>query len=140
MATVELYETQLSFLDRVVAEGEHGADREEVLKRLLLDHVSDRVGGAGEYVGGTAQLDVLETAYPEYGAKRYEHVLEPVTGKAIPVMKGEVLRIEQVVGGTCVDFNAFNLHDYKEALDCGFTRSFQSFDPKTGEFIWTNAP
>jgi uncharacterized protein YcgI (DUF1989 family) len=140
MATVELYETQLSFLDRVVAEGEHGADREEVLKRLLLDHVSDRVGGAGEYVGGTAQLDVLETAYPEYGPKRYEHVLEPVTGKAIPVMKGEVLRIEQVVGGTCVDFNAFNLHDYKEALDCGFTRSFQSFDPKTGEFIWTNAP
>jgi uncharacterized protein YcgI (DUF1989 family) len=67
-------------------------------------------------------------------------VLEPVTGKAVPVMKGEVLRIEQVVGGTCVDFNAFNLHDYKEALDCGFTRSFQSFDPKTGEFIWTNAP
>ena len=43
-------------------------------------------------------------------------------------------------GGTCVDFNAFNLHDYKEFLDCGFTRSFQSFDPRRGEFIWTNAP
>ena len=55
-------------------------------------------------------------------------------------MRGEVLRIEQVEGGTCVDFNAFNLHDYKEFLDCGFTRSFQSFDPRKGEFIWTNAP
>jgi uncharacterized protein YcgI (DUF1989 family) len=63
-----------------------------------------------------------------------------VTGKAVPVHRGEVLRIEQEVGGTCVDFNAFNLHDYKEFLDCGFTRSFQSFDPRRGEFIWTNAP
>jgi uncharacterized protein YcgI (DUF1989 family) len=51
-----------------------------------------------------------------------------------------VLRIEQLVGGTCVDFNAFNVHDYKESLDCGFTRSSQSFDPRRGEFIWTNAP
>ena len=40
----------------------------------------------------------------------------------------------------CVDFNAFNMKDYKETLDCGFTRSFQSFDPRRGEFIWTNAP
>jgi hypothetical protein len=55
-------------------------------------------------------------------------------------MRGEVLRIEQLVGGTCVGFNAFNLHDYKEFLGCGFTRSFQSFDPRRGECIWTNAP
>jgi uncharacterized protein YcgI (DUF1989 family) len=140
MTAVELYDTQLSFLDGVVARGDHGDSREDVLRALLLAHVSDRLDGASGFVGGTAQLDVLEAPVPEYGPKRYEHVLEPVTGKAVPVMRGEVLRIEQVVGGTCVDFNAFNLHDYKEALDCGFTRSFQSFDPKTGEFIWTNAP
>jgi uncharacterized protein len=77
---------------------------------------------------------------PEYGPSRYELTLEPVTGKAIPVRRGEIFRIEQIDGGTCVDFNAFNLHDYKEFLDCGFTRSFQSFDPRRGEFIWTNAP
>jgi uncharacterized protein YcgI (DUF1989 family) len=58
----------------------------------------------------------------------------------VPVLRGEVLRIEQLEGGTCVDLNAFNLHDHKEFLDCGFTRSFQSFDPRKGEFIWTNAP
>ena len=80
------------------------------------------------------------TAVPEYGRSREEHVLEPVTGKAVPVRRGEIFRIEQLEGGTCVDFNAFNLHDYKEFLDCGFTRSFQSFDPRRGEFIWTNAP
>jgi uncharacterized protein len=137
---VELYETQLGFLDRVVAAGDRGATREEVLRRILLDHVNDRVGGDDGHVGGTAVLDTLETAFPAYGEKRWELTLEPVTGKAVPVRRGEVLRIEQLEGGTCVDFNAFNLHDHKEFLDCGFTRSFQSFDPRGGEFIWTNAP
>ncbi len=140
MGSVELYDTQVEFLDRVVGAGGRGATREEVLHNVLLEHVNDRLAGAGGYVGGTARYDVLETAFPEYGEKRWELILEPITGKAVPVMRGEVLRIEQVEGGTCVDFNAFNLHDYKEFLDCGFTRSFQSFDPRKGEFIWTNAP
>jgi uncharacterized protein len=140
MASVELHDTQAEFVDRVVQYGEHGSTREEVLHRVLLEHVNDRLAGAGGYVGGTAEQDVLETQFPEYGEKRWEMTLEPITGKAVPVMRGEVLRIEQAKGGTCVDFNAFNLHDYKEFLDCGFTRSFQSFDPRKGEFIWTNAP
>lgn len=140
MATVELYETQLGFLDRVVESGAHGRTREEAIRRLLLEHVKNRLAGAGTYVGGTVRPDVLESPFPEYGARRFELTLEPVTGKAVPVHRGEVLRIEQEVGGTCVDFNAFNLHDHKEFLDCGFTRSFQSFDPRRGEFIWTNAP
>ena len=140
MASVELHDTQAEFVDRVVQYGEHGSTREEVLHRVLLEHVNDRLAGAGGYVGGTAQQDVLETRFPEYGEQRWEMTLEPITGKAVPVMRGEVLRIEQAEGGTCVDFNAFNLHDYKEFLDCGFTRSFQSFDPRKGEFIWTNAP
>lgn len=137
---VELYETQLSFVDRVVDSGVHGASRAEVLRAILVEHVNQRLAGAAPYVGGTPVPDVLEARHPAYGPKRLEIVLEPVTGKAIPVYRGEVLRIEQVVGGTCVDFNAFNLHDHKEFLDCGFTRSFQSFDPRRGEFIWTNAP
>ena len=140
MASVELHDTQAEFVDRVVQYGEHGSTREEVLHRVLLEHVNDRLAGAGGYVGGTPQYDVLETGFPEYGETRWEMTLEPITGKAVPVMRGEVLRIEQAEGGTCVDFNAFNLHDYKEFLDCGFTRSFQSFDPRKGEFIWTNAP
>jgi uncharacterized protein len=137
---VPLYETQRDFLDGVVAGGEHGSDRAAVLRAILLEHVNQRLDGVGPYVGGTAEPEVLETPFPEYGEKRLEITIEPVTGKAVEVYRGEVLRIEQLVGGTCVDFNAFNLHDYKEFLDCGFTRSFQSFDPRKGEFIWTNAP
>jgi uncharacterized protein YcgI (DUF1989 family) len=137
---VELYETQLAFLDQIVAEGDHGASREEALKTLLAAHVADRRNGAEAYVGGGVVRDVLETPFPDYGEPRLDITLEPVTGKAVPVYRGEVLRIEQIEGGTCVDFNAFNLDDYKETMDCGFTRSFQSFDPSRGEFIWTAAP
>ena len=140
MATVELFETQLTFLDRVVASGEHGDSREDAMRSVLLAHVAQRLGGVTDHVGGKAEPDVIETEMPDYGASRLEVVLEPVTGKAVEVRRGEVLRIEQLVGGTCVDFNAFNLHDHKEFLDCGFTRSFQSFDPRKGEFIWTNSP
>ena len=140
MTRVELFETQAAFLDRVVKAGEHGSTRESALRGVLLEHVKDRLAGAPAYVGGAIERDVLETTHPEYGERRFEHTLEPITGKAVPVTRGEVLRIEQVVGGTCVDLNAFNLHDHKEFLDCGFTRSFQSFDPRRGEFIWTNAP
>jgi uncharacterized protein YcgI (DUF1989 family) len=140
MTTVELYETQVGFIDEAMARGDHGTSREEVLRGILMQHVKDRLNGASAHVGGTIHRDVLDAEHPEYGPKRFEQVLEPVTGKAVPVRRGEVLRIEQLEGGTCVDFNAFNLHDYKEFLDCGFTRSFQSFDPRRGEFIWTNAP
>jgi uncharacterized protein YcgI (DUF1989 family) len=137
---VELYDTQVAFLDRVIEERLPGADRGQALRWALLQHVKDRLHGAGPYVGGRVQRDALRTTVPEYGPARYEHTLEPITGKAVPVRRGEIFRIEQAEGGTCVDFNAFNLHDYKEFLDCGFTRSFQSFDPRRGEFIWTNAP
>ena len=41
-----------------------------------------------------------------------EFTLEPGTGKAIELLKGQILRIEQVEGGQCADFNAFNLHGH----------------------------
>jgi uncharacterized protein YcgI (DUF1989 family) len=138
--TVPFYDTQKDIIDRVARQGTFGPTRESAIRGSLMAHVADRLSGAPAYVGGTATPDVLAAPFPEYGARRYERVLQPVTGAAVPVRRGEVLRIEQVVGGTCVDFNAFSLHDYKETLDCGFTRSFQSFNPGQGELIWTNAP
>jgi uncharacterized protein YcgI (DUF1989 family) len=142
MATVdvELYDTQLGFLDRIVDERAAGENPAQLIRSLVHEHVKDRLAGANGYVGGTIRRDVLQTRFPDYGPSRFERTIEPVTGKAVPVRRGEIFRIEQIDGGTCVDFNAFNLHDYKEFLDCGFTRSFQSFDPRRGEFIWTNAP
>jgi uncharacterized protein YcgI (DUF1989 family) len=75
----------------------------------------------------------------DYGAERLKIVFQPVEGKAIPMKAGEVLRIIQVGNGQCVDFNCFNLHDYKECLSVGFTR-MHSFRPKEGDFLWSNPP
>ena len=69
-----------------------------------------------------------------------EFVLEPGTGKAIELLKGQILRVEQVEGGQCADFNAFNLHDYKEFMHCGRTRTVHGFHPTTGTFMWSAPP
>lgn len=66
--------------------------------------------------------------------------LEPGTGKAIELLAGQILRIEQVEGGQCVDFNAFNLHDYKEFMHCGRTRTVHGFNPTEGTFLWSQPP
>jgi uncharacterized protein YcgI (DUF1989 family) len=70
----------------------------------------------------------------------FEWVMEPGTGKGIELLKGQVLRIEQVEGGQCVDFNAFNLHDYKEFMHCGRTRTVHGFNPTRGTFMWSAPP
>ncbi len=74
-----------------------------------------------------------------YGKKRVDIVLQPVSGKALPIYKGEILRIIQVGDGQCVDFNCFNLHDYKEHMSVGHIRR-QGFQVKKGNFIWSNPP
>ncbi|MET0528320.1 MAG: urea carboxylase-associated family protein [Microvirga sp.] len=66
--------------------------------------------------------------------------LEPGTGKAIELKAGQVLRIEQIEGQQCVDFNCFNLHDYKEFMHCGRTRTVHGFNPTRGSFLWSAPP
>lgn len=75
-----------------------------------------------------------------YGKERFDLVLQPISGKAVPVYAGEVLRIIQVEGEQCVDFNAFNLHDYKERMDVGSSRGSTGFRPKKGDILSSNPP
>jgi uncharacterized protein YcgI (DUF1989 family) len=72
-----------------------------------------------------------------YGPKREEAVLQPVSGKAFPLYRGEVLRIVQLEGEQCVDFNAFNLHDYKEYFSASNTRANSGFHLKRGDLLWS---
>jgi uncharacterized protein len=74
------------------------------------------------------------------GASVFEWTLQPGTGKAIELMAGQILRIGQTEGGQCVDFNAFNLHDYKEFMHCGRTRTVHGFNPGKGTFMWSQPP
>ncbi len=73
-----------------------------------------------------------------YGKPRYELILQPVSGKAVPVYKGEVLRLTLLEGPECVDFNCFNLHDYKEHMSVGHSRS--RFRLKKGDVVFSNPP
>ena len=70
----------------------------------------------------------------------FEWKLQPGTGKAFEVRAGQILRIEQIDGGQCIDFNCFNLHDYKEFMHCGRTRTVHGFHPSKGTFLWSAPP
>ncbi|WP_417407693.1 DUF1989 domain-containing protein [Hoeflea sp.] len=70
----------------------------------------------------------------------FEWTMQPGTGKALEVRKGQILRIEQVLGAQCVDFNCFNLHDYKEFMHCGRTRTVHGFNPGKGTYLWSAPP
>lgn len=75
-----------------------------------------------------------------YGAMRTDFTLQPISGKAVPVHRGEVMRISQVEGEQCVDFDAFNLHDYKEHMDVSVSRGSVGFRPAKGNIIFSNPP
>ena len=76
---------------------------------------------------------------PNPGKRRLDITLEPVTGKALRMRRGEVLRLTQVEGGQCVGFNCFNADDYKEYMSVGHLRR-EDFHPKAGQIIWSNPP
>jgi len=69
-----------------------------------------------------------------------QFVMEAATGRAFPVRRGQVVRISQVGNGQCLDFNAFNLHDYKETFHCGRTRTSHGLNPSTGSHLWSAPP
>jgi uncharacterized protein len=127
----------LALIDRVAEAGMLGKSRGDVLKGAVIEHVRFLLGGGTPFL--TPPPGVIEVDTPIYGAVREEVIVDPITGKAIPVRTGEVLRISQVEGGTCVDYNAYNLHDYKEWLDCGFNRT-RGVTVGKGTIIWTGSP
>ena len=69
-----------------------------------------------------------------------ELTIEPGTGKALELRRGQVLRIEQTNGRQCADFNCFNLHDYKEFFHTGRTRHLHGLHPTKGDFLWSAPP
>ena len=69
-----------------------------------------------------------------------EITIEPGTGKALELRRGQVLRIAQTSGHQCADFNCFNLHDYKEFFHTGRTRHLHGLHPTKGDFLWSAPP
>lgn len=70
-----------------------------------------------------------------------EHVMEPGTGKPFALLRGQVMRIEQIEDGAqCADSNFFNLHDYKEFFHAARTRHLHGMNPRVGDFLWSAPP
>lgn len=132
--TLSLNPQQLDLLQRCIAAGD-APDLQALAERALREW-KDGVPSAkpaevarSDSAGLSDRRELLAT-----------HVLEPGTGKALEVMQGQVLRIEQVEGGQCADFNCFNLHDYKEFMHVGRTRTLHGFNPGPGDFLWSAPP
>ena len=126
---------QLELLQRAVAAG-LAADLPGLARRALYERDAPLPPRPALPALSEAELAKLS----DRREPLFEHTLEPGTGKAIELLKGQVLRIEQIEGGQCVDFNGFNLHDHKEYMHTGRTRTLHGFNPGPGDFLWSAPP
>ena len=126
---------QTELLERCIANGD-AADLSALARRAVREWKEGVVPAVRP--GATAVPDL--SALSSDRELLATHVLEPGTGKALELLKGQVLRIEQVEGGQCADFNCFNLHDYKEFMHVGRTRTLHGFNPGPGDFLWSAPP
>ncbi len=132
--TLRLNPQQFDLIERCIAGGD-AADLQSLAQRAVREW-KEGVPSAKPAPAAPPDLSALSTTRELLAT----HILEPGTGKALEVMAGQVLRIEQVQGGQCADFNCFNLHDYKEFMHVGRTRTLHGFNPGPGDFLWSAPP
>ena len=128
---------QLELLQRAVASG-LAADLPALARRALRERDAPVPPRPPAPAPAPSEADLAKLS--AHREPLFEHRLEPGTGKAVELAKGQVLRIEQIEGGQCVDFNAFNLHDHKEYMHTGRTRTLHGFNPGPGDFLWSAPP
>lgn len=127
---------QLELIDRALTQG-CAASRPDLIRRAIADYGHPKPPHA---TGAAATRPLATSEPPRVRECVLEHVMEPGTGKALEVRKGQILKIEQIAGPQCVDFNCFNLHDYKEAMHAGRIRAVHGLKPTGGDFIWSAPP
>jgi uncharacterized protein YcgI (DUF1989 family) len=130
--TLLLNQQQLELMDRTIATGA-APDRVALVHRALRERALPAPPRPPVLAPDLSGLD-------DHRDLLLEYVIEPGTGKALEVAKGQLLRIEQIEGGQCVDFNCFNLHDYKEFMHTGRTRTVHGLLPTAGHFLWSAPP
>jgi uncharacterized protein len=133
--TLNLNQQQLELMDRTIARGA-APDREALIRKALKEYAQ----GQSKSQKNSQQVALDLDSLSDQRELLFEHIIDPGTGKALEVMKGQMLRVEQLEGGQCVDFNCFNLHDYKEFMHTGRTRTVHGILPTTGHFLWSAPP
>ncbi len=130
--TLLLNQQQLTLIDNTIALGA-APDRAALVQRALRERALPAPVRSPAAVPDVSGLDATRELL-------HEQVIEPGTGKALEVLQGQFLRIEQIEGGQCLDFNCFNLHDYKEFMHTGRTRTVHGLLPTRGHFLWSAPP
>ncbi|HEX4330399.1 MAG TPA: urea carboxylase-associated family protein [Burkholderiales bacterium] len=129
---------QFELLTRAVAGG--AADKPETLIHRALREYHQPPPATAPAVPAAAPPPPDVGNAPKERKPVLEYVMQPGTGKALEVKAGQILRIEQTEGAQCVDFNCFNLHDYKEAMHVGRMRAMYGLLPGKGDFLWSAPP
>jgi uncharacterized protein YcgI (DUF1989 family) len=114
-----------------------------IVRKGLADDLQDLVRRAVREVTSPDNYPPRYSASTEAAPLREvveEYELQPGTGKAIVVRKGQIIRVQQIEGGQCADFNCYNLHDRNECLHVGRTRSIHGVSPVAGDLLWSKAP
>lgn len=147
IVTLVLNQQQLELIDRAVAAGE-AADRVALVTRAVRESAGENAAVAGASLRATLKGAGMSDAFEADAIARAPAerelldtlILQPGTGKALELRAGQVLRIEQIEGAQCVDFNCFNLHDYREFMHTGRTRTLHGINPTAGDFLWSAPP
>ena len=67
-------------------------------------------------------------------------LVEPGRAAAIELRRGDVVQIEQIQGGQCVDLVAWSRTDRRERLSAARTRSIAGVSPGLGDALWSAPP
>jgi uncharacterized protein YcgI (DUF1989 family) len=99
--------------------------------------VADFIDAAYDAVptGGSAEPGRVPSPLPD-GAQE----VAPGAGVAVELARGDVLRVEQLWGGACVDLVAWSLHDHGERLSAARTRTVCGVSPGLGDVLWSGPP
>jgi uncharacterized protein YcgI (DUF1989 family) len=133
--SLRLNQQQFELVSRAVAHGA-AADAVALVRRALREHHLPAAAAPA-----AAPASAAAPSVPAGDRELlFEHIMQPGTGKAVEVRAGQILRIEQTEGAQCVDFNCFNLHDYKEPMHVGRMRAMYGLTPGKGHFLWSAPP
>jgi uncharacterized protein YcgI (DUF1989 family) len=91
-------------------------------------------------VGEAAPAPRPVTAAPELRTERLAGEVVPGAATALELQRGDVVRIEQLAGGQCVDLVAWSLADARERLSAGRTRTIAGVSPGVGDTLSSGAP
>jgi uncharacterized protein YcgI (DUF1989 family) len=116
----------------------------------LLDDARDRLASGlsresfvaraiAEQPTAALPLDVVSPAQIGADTPRAGFV-GPGAAAVLELQRGDVVRVEQLVGGQCVDLVAWSRSDARERLSAARTRAIAGVSPGLGDALWSGPP